>query len=175
MRKLLTTSLRSALDSQTSLGSRNWFSKSKEEPLRFFILADNIRAKHRSLGRNMKHNYRGENFKVDVKLLTNGNLEVSLHRIGHEVDMHLRVALILIDENIEVLDTVLREDAREKGAEVAGVTFPIVTLSDRIHQLSFFVVAVSISMGDIVVETNNEFTQKDYNTFFAWRSDKSDW
>ena len=164
-----------SLESQMSLGSRNWFAKSKEESLRFYILADCIRSRKRSLGANMKHDFRGANFKVDVKLLTNGNLEVSLHRIGDEVDMHLKVALILIDENIEVLDTVLREDKREKGAEVAGVTFPIVTLSDRIHQLSFFVVAVSISMGDIVVETNNEFTQKDYNTFFVWRSDKSDW
>ena len=164
-----------SLESQMTLGSTNWFAKSKEESLRFYILADCIRARKRSLGSNMKHDFRGANFKVDVKLLTNGNLEVSLHRIGHEVDMHLKVVLILIDENIEVLDTVLREDAREKGSEVAGVTFPIVTLSDRIHQLSFFVVAVSISMGDIVVETNNEFTQKDYNTFFAWRSDESDW
>ena len=83
-----------SLDSQMSLGSRNWFCKSKEEPFRFFILADCIRAKHRSLGRNVKHNYRGENFKVDVKLLTNGNLEVSLHRSGEEVDMNLKVALI---------------------------------------------------------------------------------
>ena len=83
-----------SLDSQMSLGSRNWFCKSKEEPFRFFILADCIRAKHRSLGRNVKHNYRGENFKVDVKLLTNGNLEVSLHRSGEEVDMNLIVALI---------------------------------------------------------------------------------
>ena len=165
-----------SLDSQVSLGSRNWFCKSKEEPLRFFLLADCIRAKHRSLGRNMKHNYRGENFKVDVKLLTNGNLEVSLHRSGQEVDMHLKVALIMIDDNFEVLDTVLKEDTREKGATIAGVTFPIVKFSDRILQLSFFVVAVSISMGDTMVETSNTFTQSDFNTFFAWRYDKrSDW
>ena len=55
------------------------------------------------------------------------------------------------------------------------MTFPIVTLSDRILPLSFFVVAVSISVGDTVVETSNDFSQSDYNTFFAWRSDKSDW
>ena len=79
--------------------------------------------------------------------------------------------MILIDENIEVLDTVLREDIWEKGADTAGVTFPIVKLSDRIIQLSFFLLAVSISMGDTVKETNNEFTQNDYNTFFDWRSD----
>ena len=70
-----------SLDSQTPLGSRNWFSKSKEEPLRFFILADCIRAKHR----NMKHNYRGDNFKVDVKLLTTGDLEASLPMRGQEI------------------------------------------------------------------------------------------
>ena len=82
----------------------------------------------------------------------------------------------MIDDNFEVLDTVLKEDTREKGSNIAGVTFPIVKFSDRILQLSFFVVAVSISMGDMVVETSNTFTQSDYNTFFAWRFDKwSDW
>ena len=53
-----------------------------EESLRFYILADCLRARNRSLGRNMKHNYTGEKFKVDVKLLTNGDLEVSLLRRG---------------------------------------------------------------------------------------------
>ena len=61
-----------SLESQMSLGSTNWFAKSKEESLRFYILADCIRARKRSLGLNMKHNFRGANFKVDVKLLTNG-------------------------------------------------------------------------------------------------------
>ena len=78
-----------SLESQMSLGSTNWFAKSKEESLRFYILADCIRARKRSLGSNMKHNFRGANFKVDVKLLSNGNLEVSLHRIGQQVGMHL--------------------------------------------------------------------------------------
>ena len=89
--------------------------------------------------------------------------------------MHLKVVWILIDENIEVLDKGVKEDTQEKGAETTSVTFPIVPLSDRILPLSFFVVAVSISRGDTVVETNNGFSQSDYNTFFAWRSDKSDW
>ena len=86
-----------------SLDSKNWFCKSKEESLRFYILADWIRVRNRSLGRNMKH-YTGENFKVGVKLLTNGDPKVSLLRRGQEEDFQLKVALILIDENIEVLD-----------------------------------------------------------------------
>ena len=52
--------------SQVSLGSRNWFYKSEEQDLRFYILADCLRAKHRSLGHNMMHNYNDENFQVDV-------------------------------------------------------------------------------------------------------------
>ena len=81
----------------------------------------------------------------------------------------------MIDENIEVLDKGVKEDTQEKGAETTSVTFPIVPLSDRILPLSFFVVAVSISIGDTVVETNNDFSLSDYNTFFASRSYKSDW
>ena len=58
-----------SLEFQMSLGSRNWFAKSKEESLRFYILADCIRARKRSLGSNMKHDFRGANFKLDVKLV----------------------------------------------------------------------------------------------------------
>ena len=162
--------------SRISLGSESWFCKSKDKEMKFHILADCIRARNRSLGRNMVHEYKENNFEVEAKLLTDGDLEVVLMRkVEEEVDMHLKVVLILIDENIEVLDKVVKEDTQEKGAETARVTFPIVTLSDRILPLSFFVVAVSISVGDTVVETNNYFSQSDYNTFFAWRSDKSDW
>ena len=124
----------------------------------------------------MVHEYKEDNFEVEAKLLTDGDLEVVLLRkVEEEVDMHLKVVLILVDENIEVLDKVVQDDTQEKGAETDRVTFPIVTLSDRILPLSFFVLAVSISVGDTVVETNNYFSQSDYNTFFAWRSDKSDW
>ena len=122
--------------------------------------------------RNMVHKYKEDNFEVEAKLLTDGDLEVVLLRkVEDEVNMHLKAVLILVDENIEVV----QDDTQEKGAETARVTFPIVTLSDRILPLSFFVVAVSISMGDTVVEKNNGFSLSDYNTFFASRSDKSDW
>ena len=54
--------------SQMSLGSRNWFYKSIEQNLRFYILADCVRAKRRSLANSMVHDYNGENFQADVKL-----------------------------------------------------------------------------------------------------------
>ena len=55
----------------------------------------------------MVHNYKDENFQVDVKLLTNGDLEVIMIRNGddHVVDANLKVALIMVDENIEVVQT----------------------------------------------------------------------
>ena len=78
----------------------------------------------------------------------------------------------MVDENIEVMDTAHREDAKDKDEKRARVNFPIV----KLPQLSFFVVAVSISVGgNVVVETSSDFTMTDYNTFLAWRSDRSDW
>ena len=57
------------------------------------------------------------------------------------------------------------------------MTFPIVKLCTEIPQLSFFVVAVSISMGGKVAVENSsdQFTMTDYRTFLAWRSDHCDW
>ena len=132
-----------------------------------------------SLGHNMVHSYNDEDFQVDVKLMTNGDLAIIMIRKGvdHDADVNLKVALIMIDENIEVMETAYREDTREKDELRARVTFPIVKLCTQIPQLSFFVVAVSISVGGkVVVETSsNQFTKADYNTFLAWRSDRSDW
>ena len=99
-----------------SLGSRNWFYNSKEQALRFYILTDCVRAKHRSLGHKMVHNYNDEKFQVDVKLLTNGDLEVIMIRKNddHVADANLKVALIMVDENIEIMDSAYREDAKDK-------------------------------------------------------------
>ena len=59
----------------------------------------------------MVHEYTEDNFEVEVKLLTDGDLEVVLLRkVEDEVDMHLKVVLILVDENIEVLDKVVKVD-----------------------------------------------------------------
>ena len=97
--------------SHISLESENWFCKSKEKEMKFHILADCIRARNRSLGRNMVHEYKEDNFEVEAKLLTDGDLEVVLLRkVEEEVDMHLKVVLILVDENIEVLDKVVKVD-----------------------------------------------------------------
>ena len=127
----------------------------------------------------MVHNYNDENFQVDVKLLTNGDLEVIMIRKNddHVADANLKVALIMVDENIEVMDTAYREETKDKDEKRARVTFPIVKLCTQIPQLSFFVVAVSISVGGkVAVETSSDqFTRTDYNTFLSWRSDRSDW
>ena len=57
------------------------------------------------------HEYKEDNFEVEAKLLTDGDLEVVLLRkVEEEVDMHLKVVLILVDENIEVLDKVVKVD-----------------------------------------------------------------
>ena len=92
-----------------------------------------MRAKHRSLGHNMVHNYNDENFQVDVKLLTNGDLEVIMIRKNdeHVADANLKVALIMV-ENIEVMDTAYWEDAKDKDEKRARVTFPIVKLCTKI-------------------------------------------
>ena len=167
-------SFSSLASSLASFGSRNWFYKSKD-PLRFYILADSVRAKHRSLGRNMEHNYNDNNFQVDVKLMTNGDLRVDLIRKGddHDADVNLKVALIMVDSKLEVMETATREDTKGKDVKRASVTFPIVKLCSQIHQLTFFVVAVSISVGStVVVETNSlKFTKTDHDTFMAWRGD----
>ena len=147
---------------------------SQDESLRFFILADSIRARHRSLG-SMKHEHEVENFKVNMKLLTSGDLEVRLTRKGPEDDMRLSVAVLLMDDNIELMDTIIKEDTKKKDVPIAKVTFPMVALVKRIPSISFIVVAVSVTVGDTKVETNNDFSQMDYDTFFAWRGDQSDW
>ena len=72
--------------SQLSFGSKNWFFKPKDQDLRFYILADSVRAKHMSLGHNMVHSYNDEDFQVDVKLMTNGDLRVDLIRKGDDHD-----------------------------------------------------------------------------------------
>ena len=59
----------------------------------------------------MVHEYTEDNFEVEAKLLTDGDLEVVLLRkVEDEVDMHLKVVLILVYENIEVLDKVVKVD-----------------------------------------------------------------
>ena len=149
--------------------------------MRFYILADSVRAKRRSLGHYMDHNYDGEHLQVDVRLLTNGDLEVVMTRKGdvHDTEVNLKVALIMVDANIEVMDKAIREETNTKdnNEKKARVTFPIVELCEQIPQLTFFVVAVDISVGGklVGVTKSDEFSTTDYNTFFAWRGDRSDW
>ena len=112
-------------------------------------------------------------------MMTNGHLRVDLIRKGddHDDDVNLKVALIMVDSTLEVMETATREETKGKDVKRARVTFPIVKLCSQIHQLTFFVVGVSISVGGkVVVETSSDqFTMTDYNTFLAWRSDHSDW
>ena len=165
--------------SQVSFGSMNWFFRLKDQDLRFYILADSVRAKHRSLGHTMEHNYDGEHLQIDANLLTNGDIEIVMFRKGvvHEAEVNLKVALIMVDSKIEVMETAIREDTKDKDERRARVTFPIVELCEQIPQLTFFVVAVDISVGGqlVGVTRSDEFTSNDYNIFYAWRGDRSDW
>ena len=165
--------------SQAAFGSKNWFYKCKDQDMRFYILADSVRAKQRSLGHYMDHNYDGEHLQVDANLLTNGDLIIAMIRKGdvHDAEVNLKVALIMVDTNIEVMETAIREDTKDKGEKRARVTFPIVKLCERIPKLTFFVVAVDISVGGklVGVTRSDEFTTADYNTFYAWRGDRSVW
>ena len=163
-------------ESCASFGPRNWFYKSKDQDMRFYILADSVRAKrHRSLGHNMVHNYNDDNFQVDVKLLTNGDLRVDLIRKGddHDADVNLKVSLIKVDAKLEAMETDTRENTTNKDFKKASVTFPIVKLCSEIPQISFFVVVVSIYVEDkVVVETSsNKFNKTDHDTIMAWRGD----
>ena len=50
----------------------------------------------------MVHKYKEDNFEVAARLLTDGDLEVVLLRkVEEEVDMHLKVVLILVDEKMK--------------------------------------------------------------------------
>ena len=81
------------------------------------------------------------------------------------------VLQLLIDDTIELMETIIKEVTEKKDLSIAKVTFPIVTLVDQILNLSFIVVvAVSVTMGDIKMETI-DFSETDNSTFFAWRSD----
>ena len=108
---------------------------------------------------------------MDVKLLTSGDLKVELIRKGPKDDMKLSVALLLIDDSIELMNTIIKEVTEKKDVSIAKVTFPIVNLVEQILHLSFIVLAVSVTVGDTKMETSNDFSETDYNTFFAWSSE----
>ena len=107
--------------------------------------------------------------------MTNEDLRIDLIRKGddHDADVNLKVALIMVDSTLEVMETATREETKGKDVKRARVTFPIVKLCTQIHQLTFFVVGVSISVGGkVVVETSSlKFTKTDHDTFMAWRGD----
>ena len=97
-----------------------------------------------------------KNYKVDVRLLSTRNLEVKLTKKVSKDDMKLDVTVLLVDNLIEVKDTINKEDTTWKDEKTATVTFPLNEMK-QIHNLSFIVVLVRVFMGDVMI--SNYFSQ----------------
>ena len=78
----------------------------------------------------------------------------------------------MIDQNIKPKHTTTKEAA---GLKEVAVSFPIVELVTSVKELSFFILEVDLDVGEFHIENNKGFTSADYDKFFAWRSDQSDW
>ena len=148
--------------------SDGYFSKSKEDPYRFYLQADFIRVKekHKALELNMKEEF----FRIDLKLLpTTGYLSVKLTCEKAKQDLKLNVAVLLVNDKLDLLTTVTKEDTKNRG-KTATVSFPMAALVSLNPFISFIVVAVSVVVGDTMVETSRHLTEDDINTFSAWKS-----
>ena len=74
-------------------------------------------------------------------------------------------------------DIVLKHTATKKatGMKEVAVSFPIVELVTSVKELSFLILEVDLDVGEFHMANNEGFTSADYDKFFAWRSDQSDW
>ena len=152
------------------VGPNSYFFKSQEDPLRFYLQADFIRAKekHKALEINMKEEF----FKVNLKLMpSTGYLDVKLTGKEAKNDLKLKVAvlLLLLNDKIELLTTVTKEDTKI-GGKTASLIFPMAALVSLNPFISFIVVAVSVGVGDTMMDTSKELTKDDINNFSAWKT-----
>ena len=132
-------------DEEKMVGPNSYFFKSQEDPLRFYLQADFIRAKekHKALEINMKEEF----FKVNLKLMpSTGYLDVKLTGKEAKNDLRLNVAVLLLNDKIELLTTMTKEDTKI-GGKTASVSFPMAALVSLNPFISFIIVAVSVRVG----------------------------
>jgi hypothetical protein len=152
---------------------------------KFWFLADSLRQKKRSLGLTREQAvFQDDFYKLSVNLKKSGRLAVNLNRAREEMEgeVSITASLHIIDQNIELIHTVTKEGiAGGKGdmfpdhKNGVTVTFPISKIVDEIPAVTFFVLEADFVIGDHKMKNNLGFTEDDYEKFFAWRSDQSDW
>jgi len=139
---------------------------------RFWFLADSIRVGTLGLTGKQAH-VEDAVYRVDVALRA-GHLLVTLSP-GEGEDhqqLALKATLHMIDQDIELKHTATKKAA---GMKEVAVSFPIVELVTSVKELSFFILEVDLDVGEFHMANNEGFTSADYDKFFAWRSDQSDW
>ena len=138
---------------------------------RFLFLADSIRAG--TLGLTGKQaNVEDTVYRVDVALRADHLVVTLSPGEGEDQELALKATLHMIDQDIVLKNTTTKE---AKGVKEVAVSFPIVELVTSIKELSFFILEVDLDVGEFHMVNNEGFTSDDYNKFFAWRSDQSDW
>ena len=138
---------------------------------RFWFLADSIRAG--TLGLTGKQaNVEDAVYRVDVALRADHLVVTLSPGEGEDQELALKATLHMIDQDIVLKNTTTKE---AKGVKEVAVSFPIVELVTSIKELSFFILEVDLDVGEFHMVNNEGFTSDDYNKFFAWRSDQSDW
>ena len=138
---------------------------------RFWFLADSIRAG--TLGLTGKQaNVEDAVYRVDVALRADHLVVTLSPGEGEDQELALKATLHMIDQDIVLKNTTTKE---AKGVKEVAVSFPIVELVTSVKELSFFILEVDLDVGEFHMANNKGFTSADYDKFFAWRSDQSDW